>query len=106
MFAHIDASCPPDSRKNAGHIVTMFRDPIQRIYSAWNDPVFKHGAGHKDFLHYVHSEAHALTCQIMGDGVMDPLPKFCKNMTEADAGLALVRIREGFAFAGIVEELY
>ena len=27
-------------------------------------------------------------------------------MTEADARLALVRIREGFAFAGIVEELY
>jgi len=87
-----------------GHIVTMFRDPIQRIFSAWNDPVFKHGAGHKSFLEYVHSEAHALTCQIMGDGIMDPLPTFCKNMTEADARLALVRIREGFAFAGIVEE--
>jgi len=87
-----------------GHLVTMMRDPIQRILSAYADPTWPHGKEFKDLVIYAHSEAHAVTCQIMTDGPMDPPPASCGDLNETDAEEAVTRLREGFAFVGLVEE--
>ncbi|CAE7501443.1 unnamed protein product [Symbiodinium sp. CCMP2456] len=87
-----------------GHLVTMMRDPIQRIFSAYSDQEWSHGADSKDIVTYAHSEAHAVTCQIMRDGIIDPTPSWCRDLNETDAEEAVTRIREGFAFVGLVEE--
>eukprot|EP00439_Symbiodinium_sp_Y106_P013012 s2362_g1.t3 len=87
-----------------GHLVTMMRDPMQRIFSAYSDQEWSHGSNNKDIVTYAHSEAHLVTCQIMRDGLMDPPPASCRDLNETDAEQAVTRIREGFAFVGLVEE--
>ena len=84
--------------------MTMMRDPIQRIFSAYSDQEWSHGSNNKDIVTYAHSEAHLVTCQIMRDGLMDPPPASCRDLNETDAEQAVTRIREGFAFVGLVEE--
>ena len=60
-----------------GHLVTMMRDPIQRIFSAYTDPNWPHGVKDQDIVAYARSEAHAMTCQVMADGYFDPPPASC-----------------------------
>ncbi|CAE7388653.1 unnamed protein product, partial [Symbiodinium pilosum] len=87
-----------------GHLVTMIREPQQRILSAFHDPVWRHGSFTADAAKYAEKQRGGMTCQILRDGSMDPPPKECRDLTEADARLAAVRLREGFAFVGISDE--
>lgn len=87
-----------------GHLVTMLREPKQRILSAFHDPVWTHGVAGESAASYAEKQRGGMTCQVMRDGDMDPPPKECHELTEADARLAAVRLREGFAFVGITDE--
>lgn len=86
-----------------GHLVTMLRQPEQRILSAYHDTRWDHGASRfANASSYAKAVQGLMTCQLMGNKSVDPMPK-CE-VTEADAHAAARRLREGFVFVGILEE--
>lgn len=87
-----------------GHLITMMRQPEQRILSAYHDARFDHGASRfSNVSAYALRVAGLVTCQLMGEKSVDPLPQ-CGELRKADALAAAQRLREGFVFVGIMEE--
>lgn len=87
-----------------GHLITMMRQPEQRILSAYHDARFDRGASRfSNVSAYALRVAGLVTCQLMGEKSVDPLPQ-CGELRKADALAAAQRLREGFVFVGIMEE--
>lgn len=87
-----------------GHLITMMRQPEQRILSAYHDERFDHGASrYPNASAYAERVAGLVTCQLTGAKSVDPLPQ-CGELQKADALEAAKRLREGFVFVGIMEE--
>ena len=91
-----------------GHFVALFRQPEQRLLSAWYDdedvfraePQISRCAVNRTAERYLTMEEfiekmkNRETKQVVGK----------KNVTEADVPVAKQRLREGFAFVGLQEE--
>ncbi|CAJ1360684.1 unnamed protein product [Effrenium voratum] len=106
-----------------GHVVAMFRNPLQRLCSAYYDPVFDFVGDTAAFPqaeyplrasdengplpHRISLQQFAL--RRAGDATRQLVrAKFQvqepSRVTEEDSHLAVSRLREGFAFIGITEE--
>lgn len=87
-----------------GHLITMMRQPEQRVLSAYHDARFDHGASrYPNVSAYAEGVAGLVTCQLTGAKSVDPVPQ-CGELQKADALAAAKRLREGFVFVGIMEE--
>jgi len=91
-----------------GHFVALFRQPEQRLLSAWNDdedvfraePTIPRCAPNRTAERYLTMEE--FTEKMGGKATSQIVGK--KNVTEADVPVAKQRLREGFAFVGLQEE--